>query len=76
MRLTNSAKRDIESVALRFASELNAIAEDLANEAHSGIDCEKLYDAIAESWVAVGTLHEEYSAEIDSLYAKYFQVGA
>ena len=76
MTLHDSATRDIESVALKFAGELNAIAEDLANEAHSGIDCEKLYDAIADSWVAVGTLHEEYSAEIDSLYAKYFQVGA
>lgn len=76
MRLTNSARRDIESVALRFASELNAIAEDLAQEAHSGIDCEKLYDAIADSWVAVGTLHEEYDSEIDSLNAKYFQFGA
>lgn len=76
MTLHDSATRDIESVALKFAGELNAIAEDLANKAHSGIDGAEVYEAILAAWEGLGTLHEEYSAEIDTLYQRHLRFGA
>ena len=76
MTLSNSATRNIEIVALKFAGELSAIAEDLAQEAHNGIDGAEVYEAILSAWEAVKNLHEEYDSEIDSLNAKYFQFGA
>ena len=75
MVLNDSATRNIEAVALKFSSELSAIAEDLAREAHSGIDGAEVYEAILSAWEAVKNLHEEYDSEIDSLNAKYFQFG-
>ena len=71
MRL--AAIRDIEAVALKFASELNAIAEDLAQEAHSGIDGAEVYETILSAWQALGEIHEEYSGEIDDLYDKHIR---
>ena len=76
MVLNDSATRNIEIVALKFAGELSAIAEDLAQEAHNGIDGAEVYEAILSAWEAVKNLHEEYDSEIDSLNAKYFQFGA
>lgn len=75
MVLNDSATRDIEATALRFSGDLAAVADDLAREAHSGIDGAECYEAILSAWLVVKELYESYDEIIDDMYAKYFQLG-
>lgn len=74
MNMSKSGLREIEAACLKLSGELTALADDLAQEAHSNIGEAKLYEALLGVWQSLGDIHEEYSAKIDTLYAKHFRV--